>query len=91
MKTIIAFLCLASSLIANEVPVEEVKIDPLLKVKEQFSKSRKKGWDFSEENKKSQPQKKSEGITFEFSDRNEKLPSHAKISRDDEIFQKSHF
>ena len=67
MKTIIAFLCLASSLIANEVPVEEVKIDPLLKVKEQFSKSRKKGWDFSEENKKSQPQKKSEGITFEFS------------------------
>ena len=43
-----------------------MKIDPLLSVKEQFSKARKKGWDFSEEKRKSEFQGKSDGISFEF-------------------------
>ena len=50
---------------AEEAPVEEIKIDPLISVKEQFSKARKKGWDFSEEKKKSEVQYKSDGIAFE--------------------------
>ena len=67
MKTIylFLFLCLAALVVAEEALPEEVKIDPLLSVKEQFSKARKKGWDFSEEKKKSEFQGKSEGINFE--------------------------
>jgi len=68
MKTIylLLFLCLAGAVVAEEAPIEEVKIDPLLSVKEQFSKARKKGWDFSDEKKKSEVQYKSDSITFEF-------------------------
>ncbi len=51
---------------AEEALPEEVKIDPLLSVKEQFSKSRKKGWDFSEEKKKSEFQGKNDGISFKW-------------------------
>jgi hypothetical protein len=63
------FLCLASTLVADEakeVAVEELKIDPLISMKEQFSKARKKGWDFSAERKKSELPQKSKGIEFEF-------------------------
>ena len=68
MKTIylFLFLCLAASVVAEEVLPEEVKIDPLLSIKEQFSKARKKGWDFSEEQKKSEVLNKSDGIAFEW-------------------------
>ena len=68
MKTIYLalFLCLAALVVAEEAPKEEVKIDPLLSVKEQFSKARKKGWDFSEQQKKSEVENKNDGITFEW-------------------------
>ena len=85
MKIIIAFLCLASSLIANEAePVEELKIDPLFEMKQQFSKARKKGWDFSAENKKSELQKKSDGITFEFSAGN---PNYHPMQKSEEMMK----
>jgi hypothetical protein len=66
MKSLLLSLCLTSFLIAEEPLPEEVKIDPLISVKEQFSKARKKGWDFSEEQKKSEVPNKSDGITFEW-------------------------
>jgi len=66
MKSLLLSICLTSFLIAEETLPEEVKVDPLLSVKEQFSKARKKGWDFSEEKKKSEVQNKSDGIIFEF-------------------------
>ena len=62
MKTLLLSLSLClSCLIADEaqdVVAEEVQIDPLISVKEQFSKARKKGWDFSAEKKKNETQKK---------------------------------
>jgi hypothetical protein len=66
MKSLLLFICLTGFLIAEEALPEEVKIDPLISVKEQFSKARKKGWDFSENKKKTQFQAKSDGINFEF-------------------------
>jgi hypothetical protein len=51
---------------AEEVSVEKLKIDPLIEMKEQFSRARKKGWDFSAEKKKAELQNKSEGLGFEF-------------------------
>ncbi|HEY5235038.1 MAG TPA: hypothetical protein VIJ14_02570, partial [Rhabdochlamydiaceae bacterium] len=65
--------------------VEEVKIDPLLSVKEQFSKARKKGWDFSEEKKKSEFQKKNDDIVFELkpSELNYSSDQRAKSFRND--------
>jgi hypothetical protein len=54
MKSLLLSICLTSFLIAEESLPEEVKIDPLISVKEQFSKARKKGWDFSEDKKKTQ-------------------------------------
>ena len=66
MKSLLLSICLTSFLIAEEALPEEVKIDPLLSVKEQFSKARKKGWDFSENKKKSEFQQKSDDIKFEF-------------------------
>jgi len=65
MKSLLLSICLTSFLIAEEALPEEVKIDPLLSVKEQFSKARKKGWDFSENKKKTEFQGISDGIKFE--------------------------
>ena len=66
MKTIYLalFLCLAASVIAEDTLPEDVKIDPLLSVKDQFSKARKKGWDFSEDKKKTEFQNRSDGIAL---------------------------
>ncbi len=66
MKSLLLAICLTSFLIAEEPLPEEVKIDPLISVKDQFSKARKKGWDFSDEKKKSEVQNKSDGIAFEW-------------------------
>ncbi len=62
MKTILVSVLLLGSLVAEEAPAPEVKIDPLLSVKEQFSKARKKGWDFSEEKKKTEFENKNESL-----------------------------
>jgi hypothetical protein len=66
MKSLLLSICLTGFLIAEEALPEEVKIDPLISVKEQFSKARKKGWDFSEDKKKTEFQAKPDGINFEF-------------------------
>lgn len=75
MKSLLLSICLTSFLIAEEELPEEVKIDPLLSVKEQFSKARKKGWDFSEEQKKSQFKKKIEGLQVELKPKEESYTS----------------
>jgi hypothetical protein len=62
MKTILVSFLLLGSLVAEELPIPEVKIDPMLSVKEQFSKARKKGWDFSEHKKKTEFQNKNESL-----------------------------
>ena len=38
----------------------------MLSIKDQFSKARKKGWDFSEDKQKTEFQGKSDGIAFNF-------------------------
>jgi len=69
MKTILLSLCLAGSLFADEAeeaPIEELKIDPLLSVKEEFSEARKNDWDFVPEKKKVEFQHTTDGYEFNF-------------------------
>ncbi|HEX2579544.1 MAG TPA: hypothetical protein VHK67_03985 [Rhabdochlamydiaceae bacterium] len=64
MKLLFLLICPIGFLIAEEPLPEDVKIDPVISIKEQLTKRRKKGWDFSEEQKKSEGQIRTDGITF---------------------------
>ena len=84
MKTILLSLCLAGSLFADEAekPIEELKIDPLLSVKEEFSEARKKKWDVSPEKKKMEYQYTTDGYEFNFTFQ---PPDEQRLERSEEL------
>lgn len=92
MKTILLSLCLAGSLLADkaeEAPIDELKIDPLLSVKEEFAEAHKNDWDFVPEKKKMEYQYTTDGYEFNFTfqppdeQRLERSAEQAKAFRND--------